>query len=169
MRLRAAALLFALALAACATKPPPPPVAPTQAEWDAVSSPDFTCAPGQFVDADFQIVLSTPSKYDEMCVRIRGLLAPQTLTKNAVSAAAIGVYAKDQKILAGVSSHSQFAFVSGRLRSCAGRAAKLQALTARATQAGATPPPSPLIGFCRINAGPALFVNRVELSPTAMD
>ena len=168
MRPRAAALLFALALAACATKPPPP-VVPTQAEWDAVSAPDFTCKPGQFADVELHILLVAPTAYYDKCVRVRGLLSPKLLTENAMSSNAVGIYAKEDKLLAGVATHSQFAFVSGRLRSCAGRAAKLQALAARAALAGATPPPSPLMGFCRVNAGPALFVNRVELSPTAMD
>ena len=122
--LRIAALLVAATLAACTTKP----TAPTQAEWDAVSAADFNCQPGSFVDADLDSVLHAPASYYEKCVRIRGLLSPIVLTKNAISSAGIGIYAKDDKLLAAVATHSQFAFVSGRLRSCADRAARLQAL-----------------------------------------
>jgi hypothetical protein len=175
MRPRAAALLFALALAACATKPPLPPVAPTQAQWYAVSAPDFTCKPGQFANVELQDLLAAPTPYYDKCVRVRGLLSPQLLTLNAFSSNAIGIYAKDVKTLAGVATHSQFAFVSGRLRSCGARAAQLQALTAQAALAaahdlgaGVAAPPT-LSGFCRLNPGPALYLNRVELIPTAMD
>lgn len=174
MRLRAATLLFTLALAACATKPPLS-VAPTQAEWNAVAAPDFTCKPGQFANVELQDLLAAPTPYYDKCVRVRGLLSPQLLTLNAFSSNAIGIYAKDVKTLAGVATHSQFAFVSGRLRSCGARAAQLQALTAREAQAaahdlaaGVAAPPA-LSGFCRLNPGPALYLNRVELMPTAMD
>ena len=34
--------------------------------------------------------------------------------------------------------------------------------------AGVTAPPA-LLGFCRLNPGPALYLNRVELIPTTMD
>jgi len=165
--LRIAALLVAATLAACTTKP----TAPTQAEWDAVSAADFNCQPGSFVDADLDSVLHAPASYYEKCVRIRGLLSPIVLTKNAISSAGIGIYAKDDKLLAAVATHSQFAFVSGRLRSCADRAARLQALAARASQAGApvSGDRAALSGFCKLNPGPALYVNEIIVIPTAMD
>ena len=183
MKRRAAALLFTLALAACATKPAPS-VAPTQAEWDAVSAADYTCGTGEFVSPSFETVMSAPQAYVEKCVRLRALLSGNTLYRDATRLKAarplgheqdgmIGVYAKDAKLLAALASHPQFVTASGRLRSCAERLRKMQSLAERAATAQKSGtdaiPVHPIDGFCKAGGGPALYLTAIAPIPTAMD
>ncbi len=174
--------LLAAALASCTT-PTAAPVAPTQAEWDAITANDYTCTKSETVAASFEAVLAAPQAYADKCLRLRALFAKGALYRDAGSLATarppghphdgmIGVAAKDAKLLAGLSTHPQFVTASGRLRSCAERARRLQDLADRATAAAkpgdAAAPVSTLDGFCR-DGGVALYVTAIDAIPTAMD
>jgi len=176
------ALLAIAALAGCATQPAAP-VAPTQAEWDAVTAADYTCTKAETVSASFEAVAAAPQAYADRCVRLRALFASGALYRDAGSLTAarppghphdgmIGVTVKDAKLLAGLASHPQFVTASGRLRACAERARRLQDLADRARAAAkpgdAAVPDAVPDGFCR-DGGTALYVTAIDAIPTAMD
>jgi hypothetical protein len=179
MKLRVAAALFSAAvLAGCATSPPAP-IAPTQAEWDAVSAADYTCAPSEFADVAFDTIAASPDLYYEKCIRLRALISGVALLRDASSlktpnAFALGIYPRDDKTLA--NTRPQFAIVEGRLRSCGERLRKLTALDQRAQATAPKPDPGTiqihlpptLGGFCHYG-GAAVWANQVTVLPTAMD
>jgi hypothetical protein len=179
MKRRVAAALFcATILAGCATRPEGP-VAPTQAEWDAISAADYTCAPSEFTDVAFDAVAASPDRYYEKCIRLRALLSGVALLRDASSlktpnAFALGIYPRDDKTLA--NPRPQFAIVEGRLRSCGERLRRLTELDQRTQATAPKPGPGPiqihlppmLGGFCH-TGGAAVWANDVTVLPTAMD